>query len=126
MLLNLLHGQALVEIFPMQCLSYLEAMDEKLRAALCRREVAIRDFFDIDHAVRNTKLNTLDSRLMGLLQRKLTVPGTGTVDVSPDRLAQLRRQLDTQLRPVLRAQEYDQFDLHRAIEIVREVAQAVR
>lgn len=53
-LLNPINGQALVDPYPVRCLSYLEAMVEKLRAALCRREVAIRDFFDVDYAVRNT------------------------------------------------------------------------
>ncbi len=124
-LLNPIRRQALVDVFHIRCLSYPEAMAEKLRAALCWREVAIRDFFDVDYAVRNTGFDTSDSELMGLLQRKLTVPGTGPVDVSPDRLAQLRRQLDAQLRPVLRAKEFGQFDLDRAIEIVREVARAV-
>jgi hypothetical protein len=40
-------------------------------------------------------------------------------------LAKVHRQLETQLRPVLRAQEYGQFELDRAMEIVREVARAV-
>lgn len=124
-LLNPIHRQALVEVFPIRSLSYLEAMAEKLRAALCRREVAIRDFFDIDHAVRNAGLNTLDPELLGILRSKLAVPGTGAVDVSPDRLVQLHRQLETQLRPVLRPQEYGQFELERAMEIVREVARSV-
>jgi hypothetical protein len=100
-------------------------MAEKLRAALCRREVAIRDFFDLDHAVHQAGLDTCDPRLLELTRRKLEIPGTGPVDVAPHRLEQLQRQLEEQLRPVLRAQEFAQFDLERAIETVLAVAREV-
>jgi hypothetical protein len=98
-------------------------MAEKLRAALCRREVAIRDFFDVDHAVRNAGFNTLEPGLLDLLKRKLEIPRTGAVDVSAGRMEQLRRQLDAQLRPVLREQEFARFDLQRAIQTVHRVAE---
>jgi hypothetical protein len=52
MLLHWVHGGAFLETFPVRCLAYVEAMAEKLRAARSRPEVAIRDFSDIDHAVR--------------------------------------------------------------------------
>lgn len=122
-LLNPVNRRELVEVYPVLCLSYQEAMAEKLRAALCRREVAIRDFFDVDHAVRNAGFNTLEPGLLDLLKRKLEIPRTGAVDVSAGRMERLRRQLDGQLRPVLREQEFAQFDLPRAIETVHRVAE---
>ena len=122
MLLNPINGRPLVEAFPVWCLSYQEAMAEKLRAALTRRDVAIRDFFDVDHAVRNGVLDTRDPALLRLLRRKLQVPGTSPVDVSPDRVGQLRRQLEADLRPVLREQDFAQFDLERALGIVHALA----
>ncbi len=122
-LLNPITGQALVETYPVACLSYREAMAEKLRAALCRREVAIRDFFDVDHAVRGGGFDPLEPDFLGLLKRKLEIPRTGPVDVSDARMGELRRQLDAQLRPVLREQEFVQFDLPHAMEAVRRVAQ---
>jgi len=100
-------------------------MAEKVRAALCRREVAIRDFFDVDHAVRGGAFDPLEPEFLNLLRRKLEIPRTGPVDTSPGRMEQLRRQVDAQLRPVLREQEFAQFDLQRAIETVRRVAQEV-
>ncbi len=106
LLLNPVRGTDLIEKFPIAALSYQEAMAEKLRAALCRREVAIRDFFDIDHAVQDARLNTRDGQLLDLLRRKLQVFGTGPVDVSRSRLEQLQAQLDAQLRPVLRPQDF--------------------
>ena len=122
LLLNPINRQPLVEPFPVSCLSYLEAMAEKLRAALCRREVAIRDFFDVDYAVRSGALDTRDRALLDLLRRKLQVPGTAPVDVSPDRVGQLRRQLEGELRPMLREQDFAQFDLERALGTVDTVA----
>lgn len=125
LLLNPVRSTEFVEGFPVAALTYQEAMAEKLRAALCRREVAIRDFFDIDHAVRNAGLNTLDRDLVDLLRRKLAVGGTGPVDVSPARLEQLRAQTHAQLRPVLRTEEFDSFDLNRAFQTVLKVAEAL-
>jgi Nucleotidyl transferase AbiEii toxin, Type IV TA system len=122
MLLNPINGQPLIDDFSVSCLSYQEAMAEKLRAALTRRDVAIRDFFDVDYAVRNGALDTGDRRLLDLLRRKLQVPGTAPMDTSPDRVGQLRRQLEAELRPVLREQDFAQFDLERAVGIVDSVA----
>jgi len=122
MLLNPINGKPLVDAFTVSCLSYQEAMAEKLRAALTRRDVAIRDFFDVDYAVRNRALDTRDRALLDLLRRKLQVPGTAPMDVSPDRVGQLRRQLEADLRPVLREQDFGQFDLERAVAIVDSVA----
>ena len=115
-------GGALIETFPARCLSYPEAMAENLRAALSRQDAAIRDFFDIDHAVLVAGLDVADQKLLRLVRRKLAVEGTGALDVSPERLDHLRPQLDAHLRPVLRAREFDQFDLDRAFGIVRRVA----
>jgi predicted nucleotidyltransferase component of viral defense system len=122
MLLNPINGQPLVDAFTVSCLSYQETMAEKLRAALTRRDVAIRDFFDVDYAVRNQALDTRDRALLELLRRKLQVPGTAPVDVSPNRVGQLRRQLEADLRPVLREHDFGQFDLERAVAIVASVA----
>lgn len=121
-LLNPITGRALVETYPVACLAYSEAMAEKLRAALCRREVAIRDFFDVDHAVHGG-FDPLKPEILDLTRRKLGVPRTGPVDVSEARLNGLRPQLNAQLRPVLREKEFAQFDLQRAVEVVRRVAQ---
>ncbi len=124
-LLHWVQGDALLETFPVRCLTYAEAMAEKLRAALSRHEVAIRDFFDIDHAVRVAGFDVGGAELVRILRAKLAVPGTGAVNVSPERLDDLRHQLDAQLRPVLRPREFDLFDVNRAFRIVRGVAEGL-
>jgi len=125
LLINPIKGNPLIETFPVSCLAWLEAMAEKLRAALCRRNVAIRDFFDVDYAVNHAKLNLGDASLLELLRRKIAVPGTMPVDVTVGRLTHLQRQLEAQLRPVLREQDFVRFDIERAVETVRRIAREV-
>ena len=110
---------------PVPCLSGEETIAEKLRAALSRREVAIRDFYDIDYAVRRLSLNVLEPDLVGLVKEKLAVSGNDPVDVSAARLVALRPQLEAQLRPVLRARDLAEFDLERAFATVANVAAAL-
>jgi hypothetical protein len=105
-----------------QCISMTEALAEKFRAALSRREVAIRDFFDIDYAVRILGVQPEDAEFIPLVRAKLAVPGNEPVNVSSERLAALRRQVDTQLRPVLRERDFREFDLDRAFKIVAGMA----
>jgi predicted nucleotidyltransferase component of viral defense system len=125
LLLNPIRGRAFVDTFAITSLSFAEAMAEKIRAALCRREVAIRDFFDVDHAVLAGALNTTDASQLELLRRKVEVPGTGPINLSPERRAQLQLQMDAQLRPVLRPREFEQFDLDRAFGTVADFAKAI-
>ena len=65
-------------------LTMREAYAEKLRAALSRRELAIRDFFDLDDAFGLGKVDSADDALLDLLSRKLSIPGNEPVDTSPE------------------------------------------
>jgi hypothetical protein len=78
--------------------------------------------FDVDHAITAGRLDLTDSRLIQLLREKLSVSGNGPVDVSPEKRQTLRAQVATQLRPVLRAADFDRFDLGRAFALVANVA----
>jgi predicted nucleotidyltransferase component of viral defense system len=121
-LLNPVTGKSMVPALPVPCISLKEAMAEKLRAALSRREVAIRDFYDIDFAVRRLDLQIRDAALVGLVRQKLDVPGNESVDVSGFRLDALRQQLHARLKPVLRRKDFAEFDLKRAFKIAVDVA----
>ncbi len=118
-------GSPLAPALTVPCLSRVEAMAEKLRAALSRREAAIRDYYDIDHAVRRLTLDVLEPELVGLVREKLAVTGNDPVDVSLARLAALRPQLESELKAVLRARDFAEFDLDRAFATVAEVAAAL-
>lgn len=115
----------LVPSVTVRCISKMEAFAEKFRAALSRREAAIRDFYDIDYAVRRLNLRPQDGKLIELVRLKLAAPGNDPADVSATRLALLRPQVESQLRPVLRAADFAEFDLDRAFAIVAAVAAAV-
>ena len=106
-----------------RCISRMEAFAEKFRAALSRREAAIRDFYDIDYAVRRLDLRPQDPALVELVRQKLAMPGNEPADVSEARLAMLQRQLDAQLKPVLRDRDFAEFDLERAFRTVAQMAE---
>jgi predicted nucleotidyltransferase component of viral defense system len=103
-------------------LSFRETFAEKFRAALTRREPAIRDYYDIDYAVRTGKLDPAAGQLLELVRQKLAVPGNEPVDVSEEKAAALRRQVEAQLKPVLRNEDFQAFDLDRVFGVVVEVA----
>lgn len=107
-------------------LSCRETYCEKLRAALTRREPAIRDFYDIDHGVRSGRLDTDDRKLIDLVRNKLAVPGNDRIDISEAKHEFLKRQVKGQLRPVLREVDYTAFDLTRAFRIVVRLAESLR
>lgn len=111
-----------LEALPVTCIAKSEAFAEKFRAALSRREVAVRDFFDLDFAVRKLDLVCDDAELIALVRQKLAIPGNDKVDMSNMRLGELQRQLETQLRPVLRANDFLDFNLERAFRLVADMA----
>jgi len=107
------------------CLSLDECYAEKFRAALSRREPAIRDFFDIDFAIRKLKLPTESMNFVDLVRKKMSMPGNEPADVSPERLAMLRSQVRSQLKPVLRDRDFREFNLDRAYTCVSEMARLI-
>ena len=122
-LLDPIGGEAMVPDIATDCIALKEAMAEKFRAALSRRDVAIRDFYDLDYAALHLDLDPADPRLIEMVRQKLTVPGNSPVDVGPERLAGLKRQLNTRLRTVLRDKEFQAFDLDQAFRLVTAMAE---
>ena len=126
LLLNPVSGEPMVPAVQLPCLSMEEAMAEKLRAALTRRDVAIRDFYDMDYAVGRLGFDARRPEFLQLVRKKLSMPGNEAVNVSEDRLAALRPQVDGQLKPVLRSRDLAEFDLDRAYALVSDLAAKVR
>jgi predicted nucleotidyltransferase component of viral defense system len=108
-----------------RALSLQEAYSEKVRAALTRRDPAIRDFFDIDSAVQKALLNHLAPDFLQLVAQKLAVTDD-PVDTSPTKVNSLKAQLEAQLKPFLRTTDYEAFLLERAISMLQEVAARCR
>lgn len=124
-LLDPVSRKRLMKPLEVRCIAKMEAFAEKFRAALSRREVAVRDFFDLDYAVRRLGLLPEDAELMRLVRQKLAVPGNNPADVSAGRLAALWQQVEPQLKPVLRAEDYAEFNLERAFQMVAAMAAKV-
>ncbi len=125
LLLNPISHKPLMPGFPIPCLSKSEAMAEKMRAALTRREAAIRDFFDIDYSMRKMDFQPMAEEMIDLVQQKIAIPGNDPIDVSENRLTSLRKQLDSQLKPVLRPTDFIEFDLEQVFKIISAVAEAI-
>lgn len=125
-LLNPVTNKPMLEPVHVRSIDKKEGLAEKFRAALSRREPAIRDFFDIDYAVRKGGLRPYDVEFIDQVRQKLAIPGNDPVDVSEARLNALRRQVEAQLRPVLRDREFGEFDLDRALGICARMAEAVQ
>lgn len=115
-------GQAAVPRIAISCISVLEAMAEKFRAALSRRDVAIRDFYDLDYAAHNLSFDIGSEAFVEMVRRKLSIPGNPPVDVGQGRMSSLRRQVDAKLKTVLQEEEFRDFVLDRAIARVVEMA----
>jgi predicted nucleotidyltransferase component of viral defense system len=125
LLLDPISNAPVVPIVAVACLSRAETMAEKLRAAMSRREVAVRDFYDVDYAVRRLGFRVNDPDLLALVRAKLAVLGNDPVDLSAARIAALRLQVEAQLKPVLRDRDFAEFDLDHAFRTVAGVATAL-
>ena len=117
-LLHPLHGKSFFPPFPLPCISKEETFAEKFRAAMTRREPAIRDYFDIDYANRKLELDFSEREFVAMIKAKLQVPGNDAVDISDERMRLLGTQIHARLKPVLRDKDFMEFDLSRAFEIV--------
>lgn len=102
-----------------------EAYAEKVRAALTRREPAIRDLFDLFHAARKMNLGLDDHDFLLLVKQKLDVPGNIPVEMSVEYKREIIRQLEGQLRPVLRPADFDSFNMDEAFEMIAGIAETV-
>ena len=117
--------RAVVRPFDVVVMDVQEAYAEKCRAALTRREPAIRDLFDIHHGTTRLGIDVLDPEFIKMVKMKLVVPGNPAVDISSERRETLVRQLDAELRPVLRQTDFNNFDLDAALRTVNRLAEAV-
>lgn len=126
---NPFSGRSLLLIFTVHAMEMQEAYAEKVRAALTRKEPAIRDLFDLFHAVRKMKLDLDDHDFLIMVKKKLDVPGNTPVDISLEYKRGLDRgldrQLEGQLRPVLRPADFDSFNIHEAFDLICRIADSL-
>lgn len=99
-------------------LSWNEAVAEKLKAAISRKDVAIRDYYDLWH-IAEFGFDFHSEKFITLFKRKVTDEGyigdyRKYFGLSADKLSFLNKQVDAALMPVIRAGE--EFDLKKVLE----------
>jgi len=119
-------AQPVVPAIEVTSMSLRETFAEKIRAALSRPTPAIRDLFDLDHAVRNRLIDPMDEALLDIARRKLALRGIRSPEVSQERLDLFQQQVETTLASVLREDDLRQFDFGRAIALLRSLYAAIR
>jgi hypothetical protein len=75
-----------IEPLKLRYRSAVTGQDEAIKV-----EFSIRDFFDLDHAVRSGRLNAADAHLFELVRQKLAVRGNASIDVSDAKREVLKR-----------------------------------
>ena len=98
-------------------LSLNEAVAEKLKAAISRKDVAIRDYYDLWH-IAESGFDFYQDKFIKLFKRKLSDEGHeidygNNFGLSDAQLSLLRGQVDTHLNEVIRVDE--EFDLEKVL-----------
>ena len=111
-------GENLFPFGKVLSLSLNEAVSEKLKAAISRKDAAIRDYYDLWH-IAESGFDFYQDKFIKLFKQKLSDEGyTGDYrqdfGLSADKILFLRNQVDTHLSPVIRAGE--KFDLQKVLE----------
>jgi len=125
LVVNPFSGQPLLPTFTVRTMAMKEAYAEKLRAAMTRKDPAIRDFYDLFHAFREIGLDSQDPDFHNMVRAKLKVPGNAPIDVSAERKLELDRQLEGQLKPVLRPADFARFNFDEAFKLVCKIAKTL-
>ena len=111
-------GEDLIPSHKVLSLSLNEAVAEKLKAAINRKEVAVRDYYDLWHIVESG-FDFYQSTFIKLFKAKLADEHYGgnysrDFGLNANKLSLLRRQVETDLMPVIRVGEH--FDLDKTLE----------
>jgi len=119
-------GKDLMPANKILSLSLDEAVAEKLKAAITRRDVAIRDYYDLWY-IAESRFDFHSKKFIEIFRKKLGEEGyrgdfSHNFGLSADKIGLLRRQVETDLVPVIRVGE--EFDLdkvfHRFDKILKE------
>lgn len=117
------NGKPLLATIAVATLTREETYAEKLRAALTRQEVAIRDYFDIFYAWQAEAVSFRDPAFLALFREKLALSDYQGEGISSLMKEELERQSKRDLPGLVRARDCDAFDLNAVIgEILRILA----
>jgi predicted nucleotidyltransferase component of viral defense system len=121
-------GEDLFPIGKVLSLSFKEAVAEKLKTAITRRDVAIRDYYDLE-CIAQAKFDFYDKKFVRLFKQKLSDEGYqgdfgNNFGLSTEKISTLRRQVQTDLMPVIRVGE--KFDLDQVMERFNSILEKIR
>jgi len=108
-------GQDKVQPFMIIGLNLQEAYAEKIRAALCRKELAIRDFYDLDYAIENNLIELNDAFLV-LIKQKIRYEKFFHDFNRPEVVKFLQEKVQAELEPTLKQTRDIAFSLSRIVE----------
>ncbi len=99
-------------------LSYNEAVAEKLKASITRKEPAIRDFYDLWY-IQKAKFDFQNKKFIEIFKKKITDEGykedfTNNFGLNNIKIDLLNKQVETDLLPVIRTGE--KFNLDKVFE----------
>lgn len=111
-------GEDLIPKSKILSLSLNEAVAEKLKAAITRRDVAIRDYYDLWY-IAESKFDFKDRRFLSIFKKKLEDEEykgdySQNFGLEQKTIELLRRQIETELIPVIRVGE--SFNLDKVFE----------
>jgi predicted nucleotidyltransferase component of viral defense system len=83
-------------------LSLHEAYAEKTRAALCRKKLAIRDFYDLDYALTKNLIDFNDEAFISLVKKKVENESHFHDFKNPEVITFLQAKIKNELAPTLK------------------------
>ncbi len=104
-----------VDPFTIMGLHPQEAYAEKVRAALFRRELAIRDYYDLDYAVVNGIINFEDDAFLLLVKAKVRRETNLQNFNDPSMIKYLRSKIKSELEFTLKKDGVAAFNLDRIL-----------
>jgi len=104
-----------VEPFIIMGLHPQEAYAEKTRAALCRRELAIRDYYDLDYASVNGLIDFENDAFLLLVKKKVQHEINFHNFNSPVTIKYLQSKIKSELEPTLKKEGIAAFNLDRIL-----------
>lgn len=120
-------GEDLIPKNKILSLSLNEAVAEKLKAAITRKDVAIRDYYDL-WFISEAKFDFKDKRFLSIFKKKLEAEKyranySHNFGLDEKSIELLRGQIDTELIPVIRVGE--SFNLDKVFERFNIILQKV-
>lgn len=126
LLVNPFTNKPHINSFSFRSLSHNEAYAEKIRAALTTNRLAIRDFFDLDYALKRNILNLKDHNFISLVSKKIHNTESIFFEFNNSTKEYLERKIYTELAPTLRQHEIGDFNLNDVIEKLEELQKKLK